>query len=423
MTDINYQLTPWQVKVFNDKTRFKVIVAGRRCGKTRLSAITLITKALECPSSDARVLYVAPTQGMAYDLMWDLIINLAGPLVAKAHINDGDITIKNGVKIQIRGSDKPDRLRGKKLYYAVIDEAKDIKSGTWESSISPSLSDMKGGALFIGTPEPEAEEFRKMFDYGESGEDTDWKSWHFTTADNPFIDKAEIEAAKKRMGTAEFLREYEASWDTTGANILRLEWFKTGKAPEGSYSTYIAVDPAGYGGVTTESGKKSKLDYFAIAVVRVYDDGKWWVQKIDYGRWDVRESVVRVLLNIRTHKPLAIGIEKGPLMRAILPYLEDLMRKNQQFAHIEAISTGGIAKENRITYALQGLMEHGRIVFNEDENWDEIKREMLAFPSKRVRDDLIDALAYIQHVQKTSYLQSSSYDSYEYEEFDSITGI
>jgi len=423
MAEIRLDLSPWQRSVYSDATRFKVIVAGRRCGKTRLSAVTLLTKGIECPAKDARVMYVAPTQGMAYDLMWDLMIDLGQDIIAKAHINDGDITLKNGVKIQIRGADKPDRLRGKKLYYVVMDEMKDIKSGTWESSISPSLSDMKGGAMFIGTPEPEAEEFRKMFDYGESGEDTDWKSWHFTTADNPFIDKAEIEDAKKRMGTAEFLREYEASWDTTGANILRLEWFKTGKAPEGSYSTYIAVDPAGYSGVTTESGKKSKLDYFAIAVVRVYDDGKWWVQKIDYGRWDVRESVVRVLLNIRTHKPLAIGIEKGPLMRAVLPYLEDLMRKNQQFAHIEAISTGGIAKENRITYALQGLMEHGRIVFNEDENWDEIKREMLAFPSKRVHDDLLDALAYIQHVQKTSYLQSSSYDSYEYEEFDSITGI
>jgi len=423
MAEIRLDLSPWQRIVYGDTTRFKVIVAGRRCGKTRLSAVMLLTKGIECPARDARVMYVAPTQGMAYDLMWDLVLDLGKDIIAKAHINDGDIRLKNGVKIQIRGADKPDRLRGKKLYYVVMDEMKDIKSGTWENSVSPSLTDMKGGALFIGTPEPEAEEFRKMFDYGESGEDKDWKSWHFTTADNPFIDKAEIESARKRMGTAEFLREYEASWDTTGANILRLEWFKTGKAPDGEYSTYIAIDPAGYSGVTTESGKKSKLDYFAIAVVRVYDDGKWWVQKIDYGRWDVRESVVRVLLNIRAHKPLAVGIEKGPLMRAILPYLEDLMRKNQQFAHIEAISTGGIAKENRITYALQGLMEHGRIVFNEDENWDEIKREMLAFPSKRVHDDLLDALAYIQHVQKTSYLQSSSYNNYEYEEFDSITGI
>lgn len=422
MAEINFLLTPWQLEVFNDKTRFRVIVAGRRCGKTRLSAVTLITKALECQSPDARVLYVAPTQGMAYDLVWDLVMRLAEPLIAKAHINDGDITLKNGVKIQIRGSDKPDRLRGKKLYYAVIDEAKDIKSGTWESSIRPSLSDMEGGALFIGTPEPEAEEFRKMFDYGQDGDDKEWKSWHFTTADNPYIKKTEIEAAKKSMGSAEFFREYEASWDTAGSNLLRLEWLKTEKAPTGTYSTYIAIDPAGYTGVTTETGKKSKLDYFAIAVVRIYDNGHWWVQKIDYGRWDVRESAVRVLMNIRAHKPMAIGIEKGPLMRAVLPYLEDLMRKNQVFAHVSAIPIGSVSKENRIVYALQGLMEHGRITFNPDENWDELKREMIGFPSQRVHDDLIDSLSLISHLQETNY-QKAQEASDEWEPLDEMCGI
>ena len=421
MSEIKFDLTPWQRTVYQDDTRFKVIVAGRRCGKTRLSAIMLITKTLQCPAIDARVMYIAPTQGMAYDLMWDLVMRLAEPLIAKAHINDGDITLKNGIKIQIRGADKPDRLRGKKLYYAIMDEMKDIKDGTWQSSVRPSLSDMLGGALFIGTPEPEAVEFRKMFDYGQEGDDPEWKSWHFTTADNPYIEKSEIEAAKKSMGSAEFFREYEASWDTAGANLLRLEWFKTGKAPQGTYSTYIAIDPAGYTGVTTETGKKSNLDYFAIAIVKVYDNGHWWVQKIDYGRWDVREAAVRVLLAIRTHKPLAVGIEKGPLMRAVLPYLEDLMRKNQVFAHINAIPTGGIAKENRIVYALQGLMEHGRIVFNEDENWDEVKREMIGFPSQRVHDDLIDALAYIAHIQETTYQPQTTYD--DYAPLDEMSGI
>lgn len=421
MAKLNYELTPWQKSVYIDNTRFKVIVAGRRCGKTRLSAVMLITKALECPAVDARVMYVAPTQGMAYDLMWDLVTGLARPMIAKSHINDGDITLKNGVKIQIRGADKPDRLRGKKLFYAILDEMKDIKDGTWESSIRPSLSDMRGGALFIGTPEPEAVNFRKMFDYGQEGDDKEWKSWHFTTADNPYIDKSEIESAKKSMGSAEYFREYEASWDTAGSNLLRLEWFKTGKAPEGTHSTYIAIDPAGYSGVTTVTGKKSTLDYFAIAVVKVYDNGHWWVQKIDYGRWDVRESAVRVLMAIRTHKPLAVGIEKGSLMRAVLPYIEDLMRKNQVFAHIHPISTGGIAKENRIVYALQGLMEHGRITFNPDENWDELKREMIAFPSQRVHDDILDALAMIAHIQETTYQSEVSYD--DYEPLDPISGI
>ena len=135
----------------------------------------------------------------------------------------------------------------------------------------------------------------------------------------------------------------------------------------------------------------------------------------------MREAAVRVLLAIRTHKPLAVGIEKGPLMRAVLPYLEDLMRKNQVFAHISAIPTGGIAKENRIVYALQGLMEHGRIVFNEDENWDEVKREMIGFPSQRVHDDLIDALAYIAHIQETTYQPQTTYD--DYAPLDEMSGI
>ncbi|HWQ96271.1 MAG TPA: terminase family protein [Candidatus Methylomirabilis sp.] len=421
-TVIDFKLTNWQKEVFLSDARFKVVVAGRRCGKTRLSAIALITKATQCPSMDARVMYVAPTQGMAYDLMWQLVMMLAEPLIAKAHINDGDITLKNGIMIQIRGADKPDRLRGKKLYYAILDEMKDIKTGTWESSIRPSLADMEGGALFIGTPAPEADEFRKYYDFGQEDDDKydpEWKSWHFTTADNPYIKKSEILAAKNSMGAAEFFREFEASWDTTGANVLRLEWFKTAKAPLGEYSTYIAIDPAGYENVS--SGKKTRLDYFAIAVVRVYDNGHWWVQKIDYGRWDVRESAVRVLMAIRTHKPIAVGIEKGSLMRALMPYLEDLMRKNQVFAHIHQIPTASTSKINRITYALQGLLEHGRITFNPDENWDELKKEMIGFPSERVHDDLLDVLAQIFNLNTTTYGKESNEP--DWEPLDEMAGV
>lgn len=425
-TEVTYNLTPWQKEVYQADARFKVIVAGRRCGKTRLSAIMLITKGMECPLTDARVIYIAPTQGMAYDLMWDLVTDLARPLMASAHVNDGDITLKNGVKIQIRGADKPDRLRGKKLFYAVLDEMKDIKRGTWESIVSPSLADMKGGALFIGTPHPEAEEFRALDNLGRPDSDTHlpgWRSWHLTTYDNPYIDRDEIETAKKTLSFTEFQREFMASWDTAGSNLLRLEWFKTRPAPPGrEYSTYVAVDPAGYTAV--EAGARNNhLDYFAIGVVRVYDDGTWWVQKIDYGRWDVREAAVRVLLAIRAHKPVSIGIERGPLMRALLPYLEDLMRKNGVYAHISAIPIGSHSKTDRIVYALQGLMEHGRIAFNQDENWDELKREMVAFPSKRVHDDLLDTLSMIPHLQKTSYQRFSETPVEAWEPMDAMSGI
>jgi hypothetical protein len=60
MSDLNFSLLPWQQTVYTDKTRFKVIAAGRRCGKSRLAATTLIIEALRCPAGSA-VLYVSPT--------------------------------------------------------------------------------------------------------------------------------------------------------------------------------------------------------------------------------------------------------------------------------------------------------------------------------------------------------------------------
>ncbi|MEK0076792.1 hypothetical protein, partial [Bordetella pertussis] len=76
------------------------------------------------------------------------------------------------------------------------------------------------------------------------------------------------------------------------------------------------VDPAGFEEVADPT-KKKHLDNTAIAVVIVDDLGKWWVRKVEYGRWDVRETATRILMAIRTHKPMMVGIEKGSLQRAL----------------------------------------------------------------------------------------------------------
>lgn len=399
-----------------------MICAGRRVGKTRYTLVETLLKGLECKDVTASVMFIAPTIQMARTLAWDALLYMARPVVVSSNVNNGEIKLANGVKICIRGSDNPDSLRGVKLYHVTMDEYQDVKSQTWEYIVRPALSDMKGTATFIGTPKPDAEEFRRIYDLGQS-DGVEWESFHLTTYDNELIDPKEIEAAKNTLSTAAFEGEYMASWDTTGANILRLEWFKTAAAPEGEYSTYIAIDPAGYENVTGDDRKKKHLDYFAISVVRVYDTGHWWVQKVDYGRWDVRESAVRVLMAIRTHKPICVGIEKGPLMRALMPYLTDLMRKNNVYAHIEDIPHGGQSKANRITYALQGLLEHGRITFNPKENWDELKREMLAFPSERAHDDVIEAVAMVAYLAEVVYAKPGDGQQDEFEVLDEVCGF
>lgn len=425
MANLNFNLLRWQERLFQDKTRFQVVVAGRRCGKSRFAIIKTLVKGMECPDKTGAVMYVAPTQSMARVLCWDLLNQLGAPVIASVNIANSEIRLVNGVKIYVRGADNPDSLRGMKLYYAVLDESKDFKDDVWPFIIRPALSDMKGGALMIGTPEPGESQFRDYFELGKSGEDPEWMSVHLTTYDNELIDPKEIEAAKRSMSTMAFRQEYLADFDTSVTDIFRPEWFKYGPEPkDGAY--YMAVDLAGFSDVS-DPNKKRSLDETAIAVVKITDDGRWWVKKVDGFRKDVRETAVRILMAMRTYKPVMVGIEKGSLMRAVMPYLSDLMRKNSIYLHIEPISTSGSTKKgsdaiaNRVIYNLQGRFEHGRIVFSQDEDHSELIKQLLVFPSKKAHDDRADALSLLGMLHDTVYGEPET--DYEFEVLDEIAGF
>ena len=415
MSDLTFSLLPWQQEVYSDPTRFKVIAAGRRCGKSRLAATTLIIEGLRCPPGSA-VLYVSPTMGQSRQIIWDLLLDLGREVIQSSHVNNLDITLINGARIYVRGADRPDTLRGVSLTYAVLDEVADIKPEAWEQVIRASLSDKKGRAMFIGTPKG-----RNWFYDLWRQEKDEWKSWHFTTEDNPLIDPSEIESAKKTLSTFAFKQEYMASFSNAGADVFKEEWLKYGEEPPyGSY--FVAVDLAGFEEVAKQAGNaKKRLDETAIAVVKVTEDGKWFVKEIDHGRWDIRETAARILMKMRDYRPLSVGIERGALKNAVLPYLSDLMRKNNVFSHIVDLTHGNRKKADRIIWALQGRFEHGRIVLNSEEDWDTFVDQLLMFPSQGVHDDLPDALSYIDQMAITSYFEHEDGD--EWEPLDVIAGI
>ena len=116
----------------------------------------------------------------------------------------------------------------------------------------------------------------------------------------------------------------------------------------------------------------------------------------------------------------ATGIEKGALFNAVMPYLSDLMLKHSLFSHIEPLTHGNRVKNDRIIWALQGMFEHGRIILNMDEDWDEFKDQLLMFPTKNVHDDLPDSLSYIAQMAVTTYRGDEDED--EYEPLDVISG-
>jgi len=417
MTTLDFKLLNWQQDVFKNTHRFKVVAAGRRCGKSRLSAVSLLIEALNCPEGSA-VMYIAPTLGQARSILWDLLHDLGRPVIKSSHVNNLEITLVNGRKILVRGADNPDSLRGVSLTYVVLDECAFIKQDIWEKVIRASLSDKKGRALFISTPSGR-NWFYDIFNLGKEV-DEEWKSWHFTTQDNETIDPKEIEAAKRTLSSFAFKQEYLSSFDTSGADVFKEEWFKTAEEPQ--YGSYIvAIDLAGFEEVgKNASASKKRLDETAIAIVKLEDNGNWWVHKIQHGRWDIRETAVNILKVIRDFEPTSIGIERGALKNAVLPYLNDLMRKNNIYSHIHDLTHGNKKKIDRVVWSLQGRMEHGRVTFNEKEDWSEFKDQLIMFPTAGVHDDLVDALSYIDQLAITSY--NTDYEEDEWEVYDKIAG-
>lgn len=416
---IDFRLLKWQQEVWKSNKRFKVVAAGRRCGKSNYVQKRLILKALQAPEGSA-VLYVAPTLGQARQIIWDAILDNYKDIIKAAHVNNLDITLINGRKIHVRGADNPDTLRGLKLYYAALDEAAFIKEDVWEKVIRAALSDLKGEADFISTPTGR-NWFYTKYQLGVSGEDEEWGAWHFTTYDNETIDPKEIDAAKRSLSSQAFNQEYLSSFDNQGSEIFKREWLKYG--PEPQYGEYLlAIDLAGFEevGKQNATGIKGKLDESAIAVVKQQDDGSWWVKTIIHGRWDVKQTSSQILRAIQDYKPIAVGIEKGALKNAVSPYLHDLMRKYNTYAHISDLTHGNKKKNDRIAWALQGRFEHGGITLNQDENWTEFEDQLLMFPTAGVHDDLVDALAYVDQLATSNYI--ADYEEEEWKPIDVLVG-
>ena len=294
-----------------------------------------------------------------------------------------------------------------------------MKPQVFEQIIRPALADVRGGALFIGTPKGR-NHFYEMFRYAGSGKDVDWKAFHYTSFDNPLLHKEEIEAARMSMSSFAFKQEFMAAFEAASSDLFKEDWIiVNGDEPkEGSF--YIAVDLAGFEDVASQSmNRKKLLDETAIAVVKV-NEQKWWVADIIHGRWDIKQTANEILKAVSKYEPNAVGIEKGSLKNAVMPYLTDLMRKYNKYFRIDEVTHGNKKKTDRVVWSLQGRFEHGNIELNESQWNNEFIDQLLNFPNTQMHDDLVDALAYIDQVAVVTY--QSDHEDEDWEPLDAIAG-
>ena len=203
------KLTKPQYSIFNDDNRFRVVVAGRRFGKTFLSVSELIDTAIMKPQSVSW--YVAPTYKASKEIAWDmLLLSLPKEYIWKTNETSLTLTLINGSTISLKGAEKPDNLRGRSLDFVVLDEFADMRPEAWYEVIRPSLSDRQGSALFIGTPKGR-NHFYDLWTKGADG-NIDWQAFQYTTIDGGQVAEEEIEAAKRDLDERTFNQEYNAQF-------------------------------------------------------------------------------------------------------------------------------------------------------------------------------------------------------------------
>lgn len=202
--------------------RFTVLALHRRAGKTELAIMTLLDKALKSTLPLPLFVYVAPFLKQAKLIAWLRLKQRVEPLrlAGVLEINESELSVTlkhNGAVLRIFGGDNPDAMRGVRLDYVVIDEVAQIKPEVWTDILQPALSDRKGGALFIGTPQG-VNLFSELFYRAQ--ELPDWHSARWTVYDTSSLDADEVTRLRRDMSETSFAREYLCDFSAAGNDQL-----------------------------------------------------------------------------------------------------------------------------------------------------------------------------------------------------------
>lgn len=211
------RLSPIQQQVAQDNHRFKVVIGGRRMGKTFLAIREMCYQARQ---PNRLIWYVTSSYRAAKMIAFKELKQRLTDLNWVRKINESElsVTLKNNTEIALKGADNFQSLRGIKLSYCVIDEAAQVQPDAWFEVIRPALADSQGGVLFISTP---LGKNNWTFDlYNREKEDPDnWKSWQFTTLQGGFVSEQEIEQARQDMSEKQFNQEFNATFESFGDQV------------------------------------------------------------------------------------------------------------------------------------------------------------------------------------------------------------
>lgn len=372
-------LHPFQREVLDSPVRFRVVVAGRRLGKSRLGMV----EALRALFAGQLVWWVAPIRRQAQRVAYRPMRQMLAEPIRRGMVEpyDGELSLRcarSGGEVVFLSAEEPDNIRGEGPQLAILDEADFMAEEIWTNAVRPALTDSKGRALFLTTPNVEGGWLHRLFQRGQQDGRT-YASWQRPSWGNPFLDPAEIEDARLGLPPITFRREYGAEFVSAAGARVERAWIRRGNPPPAE-RLRVSV------GVDLAISESKQADYTAVVVLGVdRQDGAVWVLDAHRQRGGFHAAVELVKSVAGDHRPEVVAVEAVSYQKAAV---EELLRTSR--LPVRAMTPRGdkvarfAALEAR--YA-QGLVTHAHAV---PAAFDD---EVLSFPVGG-HDDFVDAASY-----------------------------
>ena len=238
---------PAQIEILQAEERFLIICAGRRFGKTKIAAKMAIK---ECREPGKVVWWVANTYKNVVRGYREVLRQIPPGVLTKTPppasvAASGRLVLHfpGGTRFEFYSGENPDAMAGEGVDYVVVDEAALQREIVWTQTVRPTLMDNQGGALLISTPRGR-NWFYQLYLRGQDPEYKDYKSWQFTTADNPYISAEEVEEMATTLPQVMYEQEVLAQFVSEAGSVFRIPDGGVRSLSKPSGHVFLGVDLA-----------------------------------------------------------------------------------------------------------------------------------------------------------------------------------
>ncbi len=208
-----------QRDVFRRRRRFTILEIGRRWGKTTFGIQLLVDRAID----GAKVGWFAPSYKFLSDVERE-VLRILEPILVESDRVERRYSLSTGGVVEFWSLEDENSGRGRAYDFIVVDEAGFVPKllTVWRASLRPTLTDRKGGAIFLGTPKGRGD-FHRLYAEAEADESGEWLAVRLASATNPFLDSDEIAAARRLLPKEVFAQEYEGVPAEDGTNPFGID--------------------------------------------------------------------------------------------------------------------------------------------------------------------------------------------------------